>query len=522
MSTIPLLGLLTTATCLSGEVGPRILSKRLGGQFLSPAGTVPSFGDTIRYDDGTLTFGLWLPGEDVYWAMRFTPAMDCTLKEAHCAIDLWSGQPPTCTLIVWDDNSGEPGTRVFDTTFIPLTSLNIIDITSSITYAESTDFWIGYFLQAPAGMDTTLAGADSGVDYNERSGIGVSGVWYTMNDLGGDGDLVIRAFVEYYGHDVGTDSITEPPDTVLPESTYTPVAWVHNYGIHSEVFQVECLISPGGYSDTFQVQSLAPGADTQCVFGQWTVPPDDSTSYTMCVASLLGTDTELSNDTLCKGVYAVVPAAHDLGVDSITSPPDTIMPESAYSPVGWVHNYGDHGETSLVVCEIDSYGYVVYTDTQDVIDLAPGGDEEVMFMPWTVPPEQGVTYRTCVWTLLPGDSDPSNDTLCQVSYAITGVAEELYVHRPTRASLYQNIPNPFSKSTTLFYGVPLLGRVNISIYDACGRLVRTLVDAEATPGNQRTNWDGRDDTGLEVPDGVYFCKLSMGRLESTVKLVLIR
>lgn len=404
-----------SATVISAfqEAVPRAVSKPVSDQFLFPAGNpVPSFGDTIRYDDGFPAFGLWLPGEDVYWAMRFTPAMDCTLKEAHIVTEVWSGPAPTCTLIVWDDSTGEPGTPVFSTTFTPSTGMNVIDITSVITYPESTDFWIGYFLQAPAGLDTTLAGADSGVDYNERSGIGVSGVWYTMNDLGGDGDLVIRAFVEYYGHDVGTDSITSPPDTVLPESTYTPVAWVHNYG--------------------------------------------------------------------------------------------------------------DYSETSLVVCEVDSYGFVVYTDTQNVIDLAPGGDEEVMFVPWTVPPEQGVAYRTCVRTLLPGDSEPSNDTLCTLSYAVTGVAEELYVRRPTRASLYQNIPNPFYMSTTILYEIPISGKVNVCIYDATGRLVRILVDSELSPGNYREEWNGRNDNGFEVPDGVYFCKLSMNRLESAVKLILIR
>ena len=407
---IPLVGLSSTATCFSGEAGPRIVSKALGGQLLSPAGVpVPSFGDTIRYDDGTLAFGLWLPDEDVYWAMRFTPVMDCTLKEAHCAIDIWSGQAPTCTLIVWDDNSGEPGTRVFSTTFTPLIGLNAINITSPITYPESTDFWIGYFLQAPAGLDTTLAGADFEVDYDERNGVGVSGVWYSMNDLGGDGDLVIRAFVEYYGHDVGTDSITGPPDTVAPESTYTPVAWVHNYGIHSEIFQVECLINPGGYSDTFQVQSLAPGVDTQCVFGQWTVPLGDSTPYTMCVA-----------------------------------------------------------------------------------------------------------------TLLPLDVDLSNDTLCKLSYAITGVAEAFNVRESAHLLLHQIVPNPFSVSTTILYEDPAPRMVNMSIYDATGRLVKTLVDGVIAPGSHKANWDGKGENDLEVPDGVYFCKLTMGRLESTAKLILIK
>ncbi|MFQ5906840.1 MAG: hypothetical protein ACE5JA_09760, partial [bacterium] len=222
---------------------PNVAKRMVRGEALSPSGpTVPSPGDTIRYDDGSPWWVVWFAGQDVYWVVRFTPAQDCTVKEAHVGVYVWAGAAPTCTLIIWDDNAGVPGTRVYDTTFTAGTSILTLPITQSITFPESTDFWMGYFLKAPddPGPDTTLAWLDNGLNYGDRSWIDYGGTWYAFDSISGmPGDLIIRAYVEYYSgaanRDVGSDSITSPPDTVRPDSSYIPAAWVHNYGDSNEV-----------------------------------------------------------------------------------------------------------------------------------------------------------------------------------------------------------------------------------------------------------------------------------------------
>jgi hypothetical protein len=299
-------------------------------------------------------------------------------------------------------------------------------------------------------------------------------------------------------------------------------AWIHNWGDTTEVFSVECVINPGGYIDTSVVMGLAPGGDVQVAFTNWVVPAPDSTSYNMCVVTLLGTDSSPRNDTLCLDVYAVAPAIHDVGVDSIVAPADTVGVGVDISPMAWVHNYGNQQEIFQVMCEIDSGGITVFADTEAVFNLDPASDQQVTFAVWTVPPEAGVTYNTCVWTELVDDANPANDTLCTSSVSVTGVAGGLKPHRPTALALHQNVPNPFSSTTSIAYDIPIAGRVNISIYDATGGLVRTLVETEAEAGYYRAIWDGRGDAGAIVPEGVYFYKLSVGGLESTAKLVLVR
>ena len=60
------------------------------------------------------------------------------------------------------------------------------------------------------------------------------------------------------------------------------------------------------------------------------------------------------------------------------------------------------------------------------------------------------------------------------------------------------------------------------IYDAAGRLVRTLLSENKTAGTYATSWNGRDDGGTEVSSGVYFCALRAADLRQTKKVVLAR
>lgn len=381
-------------------------------EFVSFTGVPADSADTLRYDDGTPSYGLWLPGEDAYWAMKFTPAIACSLIEAHCFIWVFSGPAPTCTLIIWDDNGGEPGNVIHSTTFVPSTELNVVNITPPVAWAESVDFWIGYYLKTPESGDTALAVVDSGVDYNERNGIYVLGGWYTMDDVAGEGDLLIRALVEYSvdpTHDVGMDSIVSPPDTVIPGSSWMPLGWVHNYGEVNESFLVECTIEPTLYVDTVSITSLPPAGETLCEFNAWNVPLADSTAYTVCMRTILVPDTNSVNDTLCKSAYSL-------------------------------------------------------TRVYDCYDR----------------PVRGLDFSAT------------------------------------------SMPNPFSERTCIHFNVGSGGRLKVIIQNAAGSPVRLLADHWLNPGSYVRVWDCTDDSGSELPGGVYFCSITDGLHVSTTKLVVIR
>jgi hypothetical protein len=94
---------------------------------------------------------------------------------------------------------------------------------------------------------------------------------------------------------------------------------------------------------------------------------------------------------------------------------------------------------------------------------------------------------------------------------------------PTAFRLRQNVPNPFSPSTTISFEVPEGGgEVALQIYDVSGRLVRTLVKGYESPGTRAVTWNGRDDQGQPMPSGIYFCNLTAPQFSETVRMILLR
>jgi len=83
-------------------------------------------------------------------------------------------------------------------------------------------------------------------------------------------------------------------------------------------------------------------------------------------------------------------------------------------------------------------------------------------------------------------------------------------------------PNPFNPSTEIRYMLPRESRVSIAIFDAEGRLVRTLVDESQVRGEYSARWDGRTGLGETASSGVYFVKLTANGETRTQKMVLLK
>ncbi len=88
-------------------------------------------------------------------------------------------------------------------------------------------------------------------------------------------------------------------------------------------------------------------------------------------------------------------------------------------------------------------------------------------------------------------------------------------------------PNPFGAGgTTISFNVKRSTlNVSLRVYDLRGRLIRTLVDGKPIANSEQPmaiSWDGRDGSGRPVRSGVYFCKLTTAKLQSTAKMTLLK
>ena len=98
---------------------------------------------------------------------------------------------------------------------------------------------------------------------------------------------------------------------------------------------------------------------------------------------------------------------------------------------------------------------------------------------------------------------------------------------PKRSQLLQNYPNPFNPETWIPYHLAEAGTVSLSIYDATGRLVRTLPLGYQSAGfyENRTHaayWDGRNALGEPVASGVYFYQLATPSFQQTRRMLILK
>jgi len=83
-------------------------------------------------------------------------------------------------------------------------------------------------------------------------------------------------------------------------------------------------------------------------------------------------------------------------------------------------------------------------------------------------------------------------------------------------------PNPFNPSTQIDFELEGPAQTSLRIYDARGRLVRTLVNQSMVAGEHSVQWDGRDDRGSSVASGSYFLSLTSGTQHAPGKLTLVK
>ena len=91
-----------------------------------------------------------------------------------------------------------------------------------------------------------------------------------------------------------------------------------------------------------------------------------------------------------------------------------------------------------------------------------------------------------------------------------------------RNEFLQNYPNPFNPVTTIKYSIGSAGLVEIAIFDVEGRRIRTLVSEVEAPGAYTAVWDGRNDLGQALPNGIYFCRLAGPSRSRVVRLCYLR
>ena len=155
----------------------------------------------------------------------------------------------------------------------------------------------------------------------------------------------------------------------------------------------------------------------------------------------------------------------------------------------------------------------------------PGNDP-----PWDVCIGPGTKSKD-QWVIADLSAGPGASS--DVFFAVASACRDIYIledptvtavdeSQVTRTALYQNVPNPFNSATTIYFDVLSPGPVTLRVYDVTGAPVRTIIAGERPNGRYRVNWDGRNDRGVPVADGVYLYQVVTSDFSTTKKMVLLK
>lgn len=95
------------------------------------------------------------------------------------------------------------------------------------------------------------------------------------------------------------------------------------------------------------------------------------------------------------------------------------------------------------------------------------------------------------------------------------------VHKVNDLSI-TSYPNPFSRSVTIAFTLPMRTELEIRVVDLQGRVVKNFQNVYNDKGEHRLFWNGTNDDGAVLPPGIYFIEWSSSHLRQFTKVVLMR
>ena len=337
---------------------------------------------------------------------------------------------------------------------------------------------------------------------------------------GGDGHgrnvLPSQGTVEIVSGDVAVSAIVAP-GTFIPPGGIAPRIRVRNCGLNPASFPVLVRITDDAgttvYRDSVEVSGLPAGETLTVSFADWQA---ENGLYLVACSTRLSTDVNPANDTLSRWIGVVT---HDVGVSQVIEPSESTWVGDSVIPKVRVRNYGSVPETFRVYWSVFSLDGLDYADSLTVMVLA-GESSLVEFSRWT--PEQAGVFECKGYTALGTDIHPENDTgfMPLVVLVHTGTGD-----RPVSAGIRRTdlrlLTNPVRGRAALDVRSPTDAGESRNP-DASGREITTLLHLDQAQGVIPIVWDGTDQAGRQVAQGLHFARLATSDEAICCKIVLRR
>ncbi|MBI4725931.1 VCBS repeat-containing protein [candidate division TA06 bacterium] len=93
---------------------------------------------------------------------------------------------------------------------------------------------------------------------------------------------------------------------------------------------------------------------------------------------------------------------------------------------------------------------------------------------------------------------------------------------PEAYLLAQSVPNPTRGGVSISFALKKSGNTSLKIYNIAGQVVRILDNGYRIAGVYSIPWDGKDEQGNKVSNGIYLYRLVSGEFQATKKITVLR
>ena len=185
----------------------------------------------------------------------------------------------------------------------------------------------------------------------------------------------------------------------------------------------------------------------------------------------------------------------------------------------WASAGGDYAPAASATRPVGAVGFYDWRSTGITVDVSSWVQNPSLNFGWEMIGDEVVSGGAKKFESRQSPT-PANRPLLTIYYTETPTAAG---PMPGAIRLFPVHPNPFNPSAGIRYELATTQHVTISVYDAAGRLVRTLVDGVMPAGANETVWHGEDARGERVASGVYVVRLmAANAAPRTEKMVLLK
>ena len=314
------------------------------------------------------------------------------------------------------------------------------------------------------------------------------------------------------GNDMSFTTVASPPVQAPPVVTTSAAS-----GVTATGAQINGSVNPNGLSTSYHFdygRSATYGSSTAAASA------GSGSGAVQVHVTLSGLTSGMAYHYRLVATNAVGTAnGNDMTLTTGTQAPVTILPSAITAPAGDITSTSAQLEGSVNPNGLSTTYHFEFGLTIDYGDSTPLADAGAGVT--LVPVNAGMRciaagalhhYRL-VATNTGGTAFGSDLTFISAAAPPAPVP----AGKPDGFVLYQNYPNPFNPATQIQYDLYVAGHVSLTIYNALGVEVSTLVSGFQDAGRHLVVWDGKGSVS-----GVYFCILTVGATSSGRRIVLVK